>query len=224
MTEGIRQNPNQFLILPGSRFTEINNNLLIMLKTAEIIHKKHPYLNFKISASRAKIKNRIKKIVVEHQKNSESSVNFDIVPQSTQLMQESATALATSGTVTVECAIIGLPAVVFNILNPMTFFIGKCLALRFTAAGVMKKLFHNSFTMPNIIANKTIYEEFLQSQAKPKLMAKAAERILSPNGERRQQVLKDINDLAEKQLTFGRENASVNAAKAVIRTLEDIKT
>jgi lipid-A-disaccharide synthase len=220
MNPNIKQNPNQFLILPGSRFTEINNNLLIMLKTAEIINKKHPHTIFKISASRTKIENRIREIVTEFQNKTETSVKFDIVPQSTQLMQESATAIATSGTITVECAIVGLPAVVFNILNPITFFMGKCIALRFTAAGVLKKLFRSSFTMPNIIADKTIYEEFLQAQAKPKPLAEAVERILPSNGEKRQQVLKDIKDLAENQLTFGKENASINAAKAVIRTLE----
>ncbi len=224
MQPDTKQNPDQFLILPGSRFTEINNNLLKMLKTVEITHKKYPNLNFKISASRPKIENRIREIVTEYQNNPETSAKFDIVPQSTQLMQESAAVIATSGTVTVECAIIGLPAVVFNILNPITFFIGKCLARTFTAAGVMKKLFRSSFTMPNIIANKTIFEEFLQDQAQPKPMAEAIERILPPNGERRQQVLKDMDDLAKNQLTFGKENASINAAKAVIRTLENIKS
>ena len=74
--------------------------------------------------------------------------------------------------------------------------------------------------MPNIIANKTIYEEFLQSQARPKPLAEAIERILPPNGKKRQQVLKDIKDLAENKLTFGKENASINAAKAVVETLK----
>ena len=223
MTPNIKQKPNQFLILPGSRFTEINNNLLKMLKTSEILKSKHPHLDFKISASRPKIENKIKEIVAEYQNNTQTTVKFDIVPQSTLLMQESATAIATSGTVTVECAIIGLPAVAFNILNPITFLIAKCLARTLSATGIMKKLFRNSFTMPNIIANKTIYEEFLQEQAQPQPMADAIDRILPPNGERRQQVLKNINNLAENQLTFGKENASINAAKAVLRTLERIK-
>ena len=78
MNTNIKQNPNQFLILPGSRFTEINNNLLIMLKTAEIINKKHPHTIFKISASRTKIENRIREIVTEFQNKRETSVKFDI--------------------------------------------------------------------------------------------------------------------------------------------------
>ncbi len=222
MTPNISRDDNKFLILPGSRFTEINNNLMIMLKTAEILKKNHPNLKFKVSAARPKIEARIKDIIEGYKKTTESSVHFEIVPQSTQLMQECAATIATSGTVTVECAIVGIPAVSFNILNPFTFFIGKCLAMRFTAAGVLKKLFRGSFTMPNIIANKVIFEEFLQSQARPEPMAKAIERILPPNGERRQQVLNDIHDLAQNQLTYGKENASINAANAIIRTLEKI--
>ena len=224
MKQDIKQDPNQFLILPGSRSTEINNNLQIMLKTAKIIKSRHPHLNFKISAARPKIENRIREIVSEYQSKTETPIEVEIVPQSTQLMQESAAVIATSGTITVECAIIGLPAVVFNILNPITFFLGKFLARAFTSAGVMKKLFRQSFTMPNIIADKTIFEEFLQNQAQPIPMAEAIERILPPDGERRQQVLKDMADLAENQLTFGKENASINAAKAVLRTLENLNS
>ena len=224
MMPNIKRDNNKFLILPGSRFTEINNNLMIMLKTAEILKKNHPDLKFNISAARPKIENRIREVVQEYKASTKSSVSFDIVPQSTKLMQECTAAIATSGTVTVECAIVGIPAVSFNILNPFTFFIGKCLAMRFTAAGVLKKLFRSSFTMPNIIANRVIFEEFLQSQAKPEPMAKAVERILPPDGERRQKVLNDIYDLAQNQLTYGKENASVNTANAVIRTLKELKT
>ena len=51
----------------------------------------------------------------------------------------------------------------------------------------MVRLYRGYFTMVNIIANRTIYEEFLQHHFAPKELVPAVERIL-PGGERRAEV------------------------------------
>ncbi|HJO95808.1 MAG TPA: lipid-A-disaccharide synthase [Victivallales bacterium] len=216
MQPNITLDPNDILLLPGSRFSEINRNLKVMLGTVSILKEKHPNLNFKLSAARPKIEKQIKEIIDEYKAENSHCPEIEIFPQekNTEYMQKCGTGIATSGTITVECAIVGIPIVSFNILHPFTFF----LAAHF----LVKKLFRGFFVMPNIISNKLIYEEFLQNQSPLEgKMADAMERILPQNGERRQEVLKEINDIAENKLTYGKENASKNAALAVLRTLDN---
>ena len=69
-------------------------------------------------------------------------------------MQVAAAGLAASGTVTVECALAGLPLVTGYKLNIFTLLL----------ASVLVKLYRGFFTMVNIIANKEVFQEF-QDQA-----------------------------------------------------------
>ena len=223
LDSSITRNPDDFLLLPGSRSAEIERILWTMLETAVLLKNKHPNLNMKISAARPTIEKRIREIVAEFNSKNPNSPDFDIIPQSTKLLQECGTTLSKSGTVTVECAIVGLPAVIFYKLNPLTFFLVRCWKRCCNAAELRKKLFRDSIVMPNIIANKHVYEEFLQEEASPENLAKAVEKILPPNGTRRQEVLDEIKNIAENKLTYGKDDASINAANAVIRTLRAIE-
>jgi lipid-A-disaccharide synthase len=216
MKKDIIANPNDILLLPGSRSSEINRNLKVMLGTISILKEKHPNLNFKLSAARPKIEKRINEIISEYKEGNKNCPEIEIFPQekNTEYMQKCGTGIATSGTITIECAIVGLPIVSFNILHPFTFFLAVHI--------LVKKLFRNSFLMPNIIANKTIYEEFLQNQNPLEgKMADAIERILPPDGIRRKEVIEGIKDIAENKLTYSKENASKNAAIAVLKTLDN---
>ena len=131
--------------------------LWTMLETAVLLKNKYPHLNVKISAARPSIEKKIKEIVAKFcTKNRANCPKFNIVPQSIKLLQECGTGLSKSGTITVECSIAGIPLVVFNKLNPITFLIARCLARAYNIKNLIKKLFRGSFTMPNIIANKTL--------------------------------------------------------------------
>jgi lipid-A-disaccharide synthase len=100
--------------------------------------------------------------------------------------QRAGTGLAASGTVTVECALSGLPLVVVYKLNPISLLI----------LGWMIKLFRGFFTMVNVIADKKVFEEFFQYKVKPQNLVPALERIL-PGGERRQEVEDDMKRVTE---------------------------
>ena len=120
-------------------------------------------------------------------------------------IQECCAGLAASGTVTVECAIAGLPLVVAYKLNSITFLF---------ALLIVRKLFRNAFTMVNIILNRKSFEEFLQYQVRPRDMADAMERIL-PGGSRRAEVEKDMEELRQ-MLTPGATNATAKAARHLL--------
>ena len=76
------------------------------------------------------------------------------------------------------------------------------------------KLFRGFFTMPNIIMDKCVFEEFLQDQVTPETLADAMEKIL-PGGERRDAVMTDMQAMRDA-LSCGAENATANAAAAIM--------
>ena len=122
--------------------------------------------------------------------------------------QRCGTGLSKSGTVTVEAAIVGIPLVFYYELNPITYIVAKLIIT----------LFRGFFAMPNIIANKTIYEEFVQNVGTPKVLAEAINRIL-PGGERREFVISEIDNITNNMLTLGKCQASDNAAEAIKRLI-----
>ena len=202
--------PEKLLLAPGSRHAEINRILKPMLETAVILKEKHPQLKFKISATRPSLESRIREIINSFELNAGAKLNFEIeCGQNLKLLQECGTGLLKSGTITVESAIVGLPSVVLYKVNPLTFLIGKI---------VIRKFFRGFFCMVNIIANKTIYEEFMQDKATPKNLAEAVEKIL-PGGARREFVLKEIDYLTNNLLTYGKNQASDNAAEAIKKVI-----
>lgn len=205
----IKRDMNKLLILPGSRFSEINRVFVPLLETALIIKQQHPNLKLKISAARPSIEKRIREISEQFIANRKIELPLEIeCGNNIKLLQECGTGLSKSGTVTVEAAIVGIPLVVYYKLNPITYMIAKLIIT----------LFRGYFAMPNIIVNKTIYEEFAQNVGTPKVLAEAIDRIL-PGGERREYVVSELQNLTNNMLTHGKHQASDNAAEAVKRTL-----
>ncbi len=209
---GIKKDPNRILLLPGSRVNEIKRLFFPMLETAVALHKKHPEYKFAVSAPREKICKYLKNalaIFAEGRTNKEMPEIDISCGDAGRWMQEANAGLAASGTVTVECAIAGLPLVVVYKLNPMTFFIAKVLV------GI------DYFTMVNIICRNMVFEEFLQVDvAAPNLLA-AMEKIL-PGGSRRKGVelaMEDMTEALSPGSGEGAGNASRQAAECIMRTL-----
>ena len=74
-------------------------------------------------------------------------------------MQAAETAMAASGTVTLEAALMDLPCVVTYKVNPLTYGLGKLLV----------KLPYIS--LPNIIAGRQVVPELVQNEAQPQRLA-----------------------------------------------------
>ena len=102
-----------------------------------------------------------------------------------RLQQLAGTGLAASGTVTVECALSGLPLVVGYKLNLLSLALAKILVT----------LYRGFFTMVNIIADKEVYQEFLQWHFCKEEVLPAVEAIL-PGGSRRKEVEEGMKEVA----------------------------
>lgn len=204
----IRRDPDRLLLLPGSRKSETSRLVFPFLATAAIMKERHPEMKFAISAPREKTYRDICRYVEQFRKKNpeiklpELEISYG---KTARWMQEATAGLAASGTVTVESAIADLPLVVAYRLNPITFQMARW---------IIGKLFRGYFTMPNIILDKCVFEEFLQFQVVPEDLADALDKIL-PGGERRTQVDADMQEMRDA-LSCGAENATARAAAAIL--------
>lgn len=201
-----KRDDNTILLLPGSRTHEVELLLKPMLDTVCDLFKQQPQLKFVIATPRELIYQQVNRLLADYRIKHPELPDIDLTCGDTSKWQQIATAgLAASGTVTVECAIAGLPLVVCYRLNPLTFMLARMLV----------KLFRGYFTMVNIIANKEVFKEFIQFQVTRAALTPAMVEIL-PHSSRRREVIADINRVVE-MLKPGSDNASATAADTCIK-------
>ena len=206
--KSIVRDENCFLLLPGSRAGEVGRLLEPMLDAVRELHKTHPQLYFVIGASREKMRRMCESIITAYRQKYPDLPEVVLSNESTAYYQQKAgTAIAASGTVTVESAIAGLPLVVIYKMNIITILL----------AAILVKLYRGYFTMVNIIANKTVFEEFLQWHVCNRNLIPAIEKIL-PGGSRRQEVEQQMNELVDMLSSHGRK-PSLAAAEACMEVI-----
>jgi len=181
----IQRDDTQFLLLPGSRSMEVERLFPTMLETITELAPRHPELHYHLSAPREKIAKLCEKFYAAFKAKHPDVPALEISIGDTGAWQQRATAgLAASGTITVESAITGLPLVVGYRMNWITILL----------ASLVVKLYRGYFTMVNIIANKTVFKEFLQHRFCPAKLIPAIEEIL-PGGSRREQVIQEMAEV-----------------------------
>ena len=199
----IRRNPDEFLLLPGSRTMEINYLLYPMLDTVRELSPRHPRLRFHLSAPRQKIADLCRLRCEKYRERHPELPEIEISCGDTGIWQQRAgTGLAASGTVTVESAIAGLPLVVGYKLNWITILL----------ASLVVRLYRGFFTMVNIIANRVVFQEFLQHRFCAKNLVPAVEAIL-PGGSRREEVERGMDEV-RSLLSPSSSSAARQAAEA----------
>jgi lipid-A-disaccharide synthase len=121
-----------------------------------------------------------------------------------QVLRTASLAIASTGTVTLECAYFGTPTVALYKTSWMTYLIARQLVrVKYLA-------------MPNILANEPIFPEFIQGEATANNIAKGSLALLE-NPERRQRVQ---SRLGEIMATLGGSGASKRAAEIVAALLD----
>ena len=112
-------------------------------------------------------------------------------------------ALASTGTVTLECAWSGVPTVAIYRTSRITYELGKRLVTV------------KSLAMPNLLAGGTVMPEFIQHEATPENLARATLALLADPG--RRATIRD--QLAAVVRSLGGPGASRRAARAVLSLL-----
>ena len=190
--------PSDILLLPGSRADELRRHLPVMLGALKLIREKLP-------AAKAKI-------VLPNETLKQLADKLSVLPPDTEIqignlppaLAEADVAVASTGTVTMECAFFGVPTVTLYKTSWSTYQIGKRIVK-------VKWL-----TMPNILADEEIYPEFVQNAATPDNIAGAALELLQ-NEPRRIQIKKR---LAQVVSSLGGPGANTRAAAAILSLFE----
>lgn len=159
------------LLLPGSRKQEIQNLLPEMLKAAEQIIAVRPNVQFFLPVASTIPRNMVSNILEQYKVkvNLTNDKNYD-------LMNIADVGIASSGTVTLEAAILELPTVVIYKLAFLTYLLGKMLV----------KIPY--FSLPNIIVGKKLIPELLQNQANYNNIAKETIKILDNSAKMKQEM------------------------------------
>jgi len=190
-------------LLPGSREQEIKKILPVMLEACQILKSKMK--NIKVAIGLAPTIN--KELVLSRlNQNSNAQVlenlTYDVMKYSDLL-------LVTSGTATIESALMETPMLVIYKTNFMTYFLAKLLV----------KVSYIS--MVNLIAQKRIVPEFIQSQASPLLISQEMEKILQDKVKYQQtkQELSQIKSKLSSNNNMGGDSPYLRAAKIVNQIL-----
>ena len=174
-----------------------------MLDTVRELSPRHPRLRFHLSAPRQKIADLCRLRCEKYRERHPELPEIEISCGDTGIWQQRAgTGLAASGTVTVESAIAGLPLVVGYKLNWITILL----------ASLVVRLYRGFFTMVNIIANRVVFQEFLQHRFCAKNLVPAVEAIL-PGGSRREEVERGMDEV-RSLLSPSSSSAARQAAEA----------
>jgi lipid-A-disaccharide synthase len=189
--------PRQVLLLPGSRRSELKRHLPPMLGALKMIQEKFPSARAKMILPSPALEELAGRLIT-------SATNLDIqIGYLPQALAQTDIAIAKTGTVTMECAFFGVPAV--------TLYKGSWLNYQIARHLITVK----TFTMPNLLAKEEVYPEFLQNALTAENLAGAALDLLQ-NDARRQRIK---SQLAQVIASLGGPGAPQRAAEAVLSLL-----
>lgn len=190
---GVNQSETVILLMPGSRRQEIKLLLPEMLGAVKILAKKIPAQFFLPVADNVD-ESSIKKLIAQ------ADVEIKLVKSNRyDLMNIAHAAIATSGTVVLEAALLNLPSVVLYKMAPLNYLIGKLLVdIKY-------------FSLPNILANEKIMPELLQNQVTPEKISDEVLKIL----DNRLETIKKLQSACQK---LGESGSAGRVAKKILET------
>ncbi len=152
--------PQRITLLPGSRTGELRRHLPVILGAAARIHRARPDTRF---------------VLVAPDASTAASLSPQVDPglpveiragRLGETLADSTLAIASTGTVTLECAWYGIPTLCLYRTSWVTYQIGRRII----------QVPH--LAMPNLLAGGTVFPEFIQDAATPEALADAALRWL----------------------------------------------
>ena len=192
---GLKEGERAALLLPGSRRQEIALLLPDMLKAVQILKEKRPETRFFLPAAPGLERKEIERYI------EKSGAPVELTEEHVyDLMGIADFAIATSGTVVMEAALMDLPAVVCYRMGRLNYAIGRMLV----------KIDH--FSLPNIILGEEAEPELLQDEVTPERIAAEAAKLYKGEAQRDTAMAR----LKVAVLQLGPPGASVRVAAHVL--------
>jgi len=187
-------------LLPGSRSSETARLLPAFDRTVRLLDRRHPGLRTVIptvdtvAEQVARAAERLGALVVRGRAEKYDAFAAADV------------ALAASGTVALELALAGLPAVITYKVSPLTALIGRRLL----------RVRHVSLV--NILLDRQAVPEMLQERCRPDLLAEAVSALLTDEAARAAQ--REAGREALRRLGYGGPSPSARAARIILDIVE----
>lgn len=189
-------------ILPGSRRGEIAHHVPVLVAGLAEIRQRHPGpLQMVVAVAPGLDAPQLKAYFP-----AGTQVRF-IEDDAYNALAAADLAIVSSGTATVETALLGKPMIVVYRLSPLTACLAKPL--------VRTKF----FSMTNLIAGRAVVPELIQDDFTASRIAEEAEKLLAPTPEARKRVEEMRQGLEEVRRLLGPPGAVERAADEIVRLL-----
>lgn len=185
-------------LLPGSRNGEIRRHLPVMLESARLLSRHQPDCRFLLPLAPTLERALVEAMIAD------AGVSVTLVEgQTCNGMRAADVVLTSSGTATLETALIGTPMVILYIVAPLNHAIMSRM-IRIPDIGLV-----------NIVAGSRIVPEFVQKAATPEALTAALQRLLSDEAYRSnmREALTDV------RTTMGEGGASRRVAALIASML-----
>lgn len=169
-------------LVPGSRLQEIQRIFIPMLETAARLKREIPDLQIRVSAANADCESGIRELMVTRPDLPEIHITRG---RMRELVKGAEAALVTSGTATLETALLGTPMLIVYKTSALTYAIGK---------RVVKVPY---IGMVNLVAQREVCPEFIQDAARPEEMAEALKSLFE-DSPLRQRMLEGLKEVRER--------------------------
>ncbi len=205
--------PPLVLLLPGSRRDELRRHLPVMVGAARRVAAKTPCRFWAVlpdaelaaeAAALTRLQTLPELAAPEYRPEQPPAIrcSFGDLPAA---LRQATVAIASTGTVTVECAYFGVPTVALYQTSWSTYQIGRRIVrVKFLA-------------MPNLLAGEEVFPEFIQAAATPENIARAALELLTDDA-RRQKIKARLAGIIASS---GGPGARRRAAEVIVNLLRE---
>jgi lipid-A-disaccharide synthase len=204
-------------LFPGSRLREVWKIFPVMIEAARLLLQARPTLYFQVAAASAELAGEMNKALAaktplplsrgEARVRGATSQNHHAIEitigETAEIMQRAWAGIVASGSATLEAAYFRTPFVlVYKVAWPT-----------YLAARLVVNVKH--LGMPNLLADKEVVPEFIQQQAKPDAIAKAAQPLME-DARTRERMISEFDAIISK---LGGSGASERAARAILKEI-----
>jgi lipid-A-disaccharide synthase len=188
-------------LLPGSRKQEILRILPSILAAAKRLEIRFPDVSFMIASPNERIEALVNEQI--EQCADKPSRLVVICGHARELMRQADAAVVTSGTATLETALIGTPQIIVYKTSRIFYWIARTV-LTIRHIGLV-----------NIVAKRTVCPELIQQDATPESMADGISSLLTDTAERSDM----LAGYEEVRQLLGARNATENAAEILLEEI-----
>ncbi|MDL2296126.1 hypothetical protein LJC18_04965, partial [Lachnospiraceae bacterium OttesenSCG-928-E19] len=187
-------------LIPGSRMSEVKKLLPIFRSVAEELHAKYPDYKFiipTVETTKKYLRGEVNKW----------NVRPELVPSAQRYYTyaKSYIAIAASGTVSAELAILHIPTVVVYKMNSLTMWLAK---------RIVKTKW---VSLVNILLKKTVYPELLGDDANPEKIISEVERL--SESKNRQKMISELKSADKMWRRGGNKTASRVIADDILKSI-----